>query len=136
MLKIIGLSGFQDAINKMVKKVYDSPVQIAKMIMLEINRNTVLKTPVEFGFLVGRWNISTTNKPTFSYTKTGTKSTTIERNNKKIDRFKGGILWFANNMDYAEPQEFGTNKLSGNFMLTKGIQSAKARAYKIAKEGF
>ena len=98
MLKITGLASFKKALDKFSSKVDDSPVQIAKMLMLDINRNTIIGTPRDTGRLVGGWNISTSARPTFAFNKENTSDSQIRINDGKINTFDGGILWLANNV--------------------------------------
>jgi len=141
MLKVSGLSEFNKAIEEYSKKVSESPQKIAKMIMLEIQRDTILKTPFDTGRLVNGWNISISPSPTFnsigsmfSTSEQSAKQNLINSNSSKINSFNGGIIWFANNVEYAKYNEFGTNKITGKLMLTKAIQKNKTRINQLAKE--
>lgn len=142
MLKLIGLAGFEKAINDYAEKVEQSPIQIAKKIMLEIQQKTILGSPVITGLYVGSWQISTGDRPsTLSVTvsgktasESGTKNEQLNKNTTKIKSFNGGTLWLTNNAEYALFLEYGTENMKQQLILTKAIQSVQSRVEAMAKQ--
>ena len=136
MLKLEGLEEFQRAINSFTEKVENLPIKACKIIMLELNKATILNTPVDTGRLVGAWQISLSDQPSFTANKykdgkdrksqeNSVKSNQMNFNVSNVEKFQGGLMWLANNVEYAKYQEYGTGKLRGKFMLTRAIQEVQ-----------
>lgn len=141
MLKVTNLAQFQAGIDKFSEKVNDTPVQIAKKIMLEINKQVILGSPVITGLYVGSWQISSgVNPSNMTVYITGqeaneghAKSSQISKNETKIMKFDGGTLWLSNNAEYALYLEYGTENMRAQYVLTKAIQTVLARINELAK---
>ncbi len=125
------LARLQNTLNEYVEKTNAAPAKAAKSMMLTINRETILQTPVDTGRLVGGWMISTgtpsSKTPPERKTKadeTAARSSKIQDNTNKIEAFKSGILWLTNNVRYARIVEFGAGRRVGKFMLSKAVQIA------------
>lgn len=144
MLKLVGLNDFKKDINAFASKVEDSPAMIAKKIMLEINKQTVLNAPVITGRYVGAWQISEGVNPTNlnvyvsneKVSEAGAKNEQLLKNSTKIQEFSGGTLWLTNNTEYALVLEYGDPERNrkAQYILTRAIQYTKARVKDLLKE--
>ena len=145
-LQVLQLKNFQKALNDFAEKTRQSPKRVAKKMVLELHRQTVLLTPVDTGRLVGGWQISTTDAlPSFHtnpyddgvYRKDEEeplKNSFISSEQGRNDfNFKSRFFWVANNVEYARFQEFGTGKMQGKHMFTTALTMVKERAQKLAK---
>ena len=118
------LARLQNTLNNYVEKTNAAPAKAAKSMMLTINRETILQTPVDTGRLVGGWMISTGRPSSKTPPERKTKADETAAKSSKIEDFKSGVLWLTNNVRYARIVEFGAGRRVGKFMLSKAVQIA------------
>ena len=141
MLEVTNAMQFQNALKEFAEKTKRAPEVMAAQAMLNISRQTILLTRVDTGRLAQAWQISETPMPTFSAVPVGqnganeseVKNKAISAATSAIGKYQGGIIWFANSVEYATHREYGTASTPGDYMLKRSIQMATARIKEITK---
>ena len=136
MLNVTNLQAFQKSIRNFAEKTRQAPVTVAKKLILELSRQTILLTPVDTGRLVGGWQVSGGDRPVVFNVGESNPSEAQKKAEENTLQLKPeqGIFWLANNVDYARHQEYGSSRNRGKFMLQTALTSVQARADKLAKE--
>jgi len=136
MLNVTNLQAFQKSIRNFAEKTRQAPVTVAKKLILELSRQTILLTPVDTGRLVGGWQVSGGDRPVVFNLGESNPSEAHKKAEESTLQLKPeqGIFWLANNVDYARHQEYGSARNRGKFMLQTALTSVQARADKLAKE--
>jgi len=141
MLEVTNAMQFQNALKAFAEKTKRAPEVMAAQAMLNISRQTILLTRVDTGRLAQAWQISETPMPSFSAVPVGqsganeseVKNKAISAATSAIGKYQGGMVWFANSVEYATHREYGTASTPGDYMLKRSIQMATARIKEITK---
>lgn len=141
MLEVTNAMQFQNALKAFAEKTKRAPEVMAAQAMLNISRQTILLTRVDTGRLAQAWQISETPMPSFSAVPVGqsganeseVKNKAISAATSEIGKYQGGMIWFANSVEYATHREYGTASTPGDYMLKRSIQMATARIKEITK---
>ena len=98
------LSAFDDYIETVETSYNETFMATA----LDMFSSIVKLTPVDKGRLRANWQVDINSMPSGEVSgtdKTGNKA--ISKANSKIDQFKKGSIYFANNLPYADVAEYG-----------------------------
>ncbi len=99
---------FMAAFDAYIETVETSYNETFMATALDMFSSIVKLTPVDKGRLRANWQVDINSMPSGEVSgtdKTGNKA--ISKANSKIDQFKKGSIYFANNLPYADVAEYG-----------------------------
>lgn len=127
------MASFQAQLKGFGIKALEKVDQVRRASVLELFRLVIYATPVDTGRLRGNWQ-TTINSPATGERSTGSADSAMAQAVANL----GGlvdVVWFTNNLPYAERIEFGYSKQAPEGMVRKHVAmwqrivSAKAKAY-------
>jgi hypothetical protein len=112
-------SGFALDLRAFVQRFNANADLVARKAAIDIFASIVKRTPVDTGRARANWQVGIGTAPSGEVTqrdKTG--EATVSAGNQKLGTFKcGPSIWFANNLPYAVPLEYGWSKQAPGGMV-------------------